>query len=325
MGHNLEIKDGEGQMFSVRQVPWHKLGRIVDQAPNAEEAIKLAGLNWKVEEKQIYTYEQSSNLHQSVPNYKALVRSDNGRSLAVMKNSYSPLQNEDAFKFFNPFVESGLASFETAGSLLNGKVVWILATLNKAPIDVGGGDIVNKHLLLSNSHDGTMAIRVGFTPVRVVCNNTLKGSHSHAESRLLRIKHTGRVTDRLDQIQQVVNAMDAKFEATAEQYRALTKRSINKKDLEAYVNVLFELRPLGSERDQSRAKKIQEQITKLFENGAGQHLKSAKGTWWGAYNAITEHLTHNAGKEEESRLYGNWFGTYSRKNEEALKEALKAV
>lgn len=318
MAHNVE------QMFSVRQVPWHKLGRIVQEAPTAAEAIKLAGLDWQVLSKQAYAYLGIEGAEYSrIDNHQALIRSDNNKILSVMKESYHPLQNQHAFDFFNPFVESGLASFETAGSLREGKVIWVLATLNKAPIDVGGGDVVMKHLLLSNSHDGSMAVRVGFTPTRVVCNNTLTAAHTHGDSKLLRIRHSSTVKSRLDDIRDIVNAMDAKFEATAAQYRKLAASSVNTEDVERYVNIVFELNPNGNEREQMRYKKVQENITKLFENGAGAHLKSAKGTAWGLYNAVTEHLTHESNANEESRLYGNWFGGAAAKNQEAFEAAME--
>lgn len=313
------------QMFSVRQVPWHKLGVIVENAPTAQEAIKLAGLDWRVNSHPISfgTADGFNIQHTDIKGYKALVRGDNQKVMSVMTESYHPLQNEDAFKFFNPFIDSGLASFETAGSLKEGKVVWILANLNKAPIDVGGGDLVNKYLLLSNSHDGSMAVRVGFTPVRVVCRNTLAGSISNSDSKLIRVRHSSNVAQKVEDLRQIVNAIDAKFEATADQYKKLANTSINKSDLEKYVEIVFETRPNGNEREQSRDKKMKEIITRLFENGAGQHLKSARGTYWGAYNAVTEYLSHEYGTNEESRLHANWFGSVLKTNEEALTVALK--
>lgn len=310
-------------MFSVREVPWHGLGKIVQEAPTAEEAIKLAGLDWKVLEQQVYNYDNFGENYNSIGGYKALTRSDNGHVLSIMGQNYTPLQNDKAFSFFNPFIENGLASFQTAGALKNGNVVWILAELNKAPIEVGKGDEVNKYLLLSNSHDGTMAVRVGFTPVRVVCNNTLSIAHGNEKSKLIRIRHSAKVNENLDQLREVVNAMDAKFEASAEQYKYLSKKAINKKDLDKYIEIIFKTNPNGSERDKSRDKKMKEMITNLFENGAGQHLKTAKGTYWGAYNAVTEYLTHEYGREGDSRLYSNWFSNASRVNEEALKLAVE--
>jgi phage/plasmid-like protein (TIGR03299 family) len=323
MSHNVE------KMFSVREVPWHGLGQIVNEAPEAEEAIRLAGLDWSVMERQVFRVpikdEEGTDSPIRIPDYKILYRSDNKNPLSIMKESYKPLQNKEAFNFFNPFIDSGLASFETAGSLRDGKVVWILATLNKTPIDVGGGDLVNKHLLLSNSHDGTLAVRVGFTPIRVVCNNTLTMSHTNAKSQLLRIRHSNKVQQRLSDIQQIVNAYDAKFEATAEQYKALAKTDVSQKELEKYVNIIFELNPNGTDREQTRAKKMQESIQRLFDNGAGQHLKSAHGTMWGLYNSVTEYLTHEATKDNDQRLYNNWFGGLSKKNEQAFNLAMEYV
>ncbi len=319
MAHNIE------SMFSVRQTPWHGLGHVVDSAPTAAEAIKLAGLDWQVLEKPVY--QRVGEAFQAIPDQKAITRSSDDSVLSIMTNNYQPLQNAKAFEFFNPFIDSGLAAFETAGSLRQGKVVWILATLNRAPIEVGkGGDVVNKHLLLSNSHDGSMAVRVGFTPIRVVCNNTLSAAHRDGDSKLLRIKHAGNLQANLDNVQAMVNALDARFDATAAQYNALANCSVNAADLANYVNVIFDLNPAGDERAKLRAKKMQETITKLFENGAGAQLQSARGTLWGAYNAVTEYLTHDHGKNiDGSRLNSNWFGENMRTNDFALETALRAL
>lgn len=320
MAHNLEIKNGKAQIFSVREVPWHKLGKIVEEAPTVADAIKLAGLDWKVIEKQIHYYNEDfgNDGFRRIEGYKSLIRSSDEKVLSVMKDTYTVLQNADAFDFFSPFVEAQEASLETAGSLREGKLIWVMAKLNRAPIEVGKGDEVNKFLLLSNSHDGTMAVMVGFSPVRVVCNNTLTASHNNSRSRLIKLRHSKGVNNRLDNVQEIINAIDAKFEATAEQYKYLASKVINQEQFKNFVNIVFKLNDKGDEREKQRAKKMQETITRLFENGAGQHLKSAKGTRWGAYNAVTEYLTHEYGNSEETRLNSNWFGSSANINEEAF-------
>lgn len=326
MAHNVE------SMFSVRQTPWHGLGKIIQEAPTVADAIKLAGLDWKVLSRPVY--QGIGDNFKQVPDFQALVRSDNDFTLSIKTDNYHPLQNDHAFDFFNPFLESKMATLETAGSLKNGKVVWVLATLNKAPIDLGGGDLIQKYLLLSNSHDGTMAVRVGFTPTRVVCNNTLTIATSEGRfntgNKGIRIFHGSKVKENLDEVQQIVNAYDATFDATAEQYERLSKKQISSKDLAQYVNVIFDLNPGAvDEREQLRTKKQQETIVRLFENGAGSNLKSANGTYWGAYNAITEFLTHEAGRStelgQEARLFQNWFGKAKVKNEAAFEYALAQV
>lgn len=312
-------------MFSVKETPWHKLGRIVSEAPNAEQAIKLAGLDWQVQEQPIYRQVEEGAFEQ-IESHKALYRSDNGFQLSVVGSGYTPLQNEKAFSFFNPFVESGEASFETAGSLRAGKTVWILAKLNKTPIEVGKGDEVAKFLLLSNSHDGTMAVRTGFTPIRVVCANTLAMSHdtTYSASKLIRFSHSSKVAERLDQIRDIVKAADAKFEATAEQYRALSKADVNQKDLEKYVNIVFDFKSVDEQRREIARQKAVQNIQRLFETGYGSDLKSHKGTYWGLYNAVTQYLSYEKGRDE-SRLNSLWFGDSAIINAKAFQAAVKEV
>lgn len=320
MAHEVE------QMFSVNETPWHGLGRIVREAPNAEEAIKLAGLAWQVEEKQIFTYLGLPGVeYRRCETHKALIRSDNLGQLGIVGEKYQPLQNTDAFKFFDPFIESGLATFETAGSLRDGKTVWILAKLNKAPLEIGKGDVVNKFLLLSNGHDGTMAVRTGFTPIRVVCANTLGMSHNSKDSKLLRIFHSKQVKIRLDAVREIVNAADAKFEATAEQYRALTKKDVDQKALEKYVEIVFGYSGVEEERRAIAKQRTTQDIQRLFETGRGHDLAGAKGTYWGLYNAVTEYLSYDYGKTQSTRLMNLWFANGAKQNVRALETALKAA
>ncbi len=317
MAHQVE------NMFSVKETPWHKLGVIVNEAPTAAEAIKMAGLNWQALTQPIYR--KDGEEFKIVTTHKALVRNTDGKQLSVVGTKFEPLQNDKAFEFFNPFIESGLASFETAGSLREGRTIWILARLNKAPIDVGSGDVVNKYLLLSNSHDGTMAIRTGFTPVRVVCANTLALTTQGNDSQLLRIRHTANLHDRLDNVQKIVNAADAKFEATAEQYRALTKKDVDQKSLEKYVEIVFGIKGMNEQRREIAKQNAVRSIQSLFETGRGMDLKAANGTYWGLYNAVTEYLSYDKGRDESSRLNSLWFGASRIQNDIALKTALEMV
>lgn len=318
-------------MFSVQKTPWHGLGVILDDAPKSEDAIVAAGLNWQVEQRDLYVSLKAEDVpladeyakKRLWETHKALVRSDNHAELAIVGNTYRPLQNEKAFAFFDPFVEHKLASYETAGSLRDGKVVWILARLNRDPLVIGKGDEVNKYLLLSNSHDGTMAVRVGFTPIRVVCANTLALSMRAQDSKLLRVTHSKQTAAKLDQIQQIVNAANSKFEATAEQYRRLAKKNIYAKDLEKYVDIVFKF---STTEESKRRANIREEthghIIRLFETGRGSDLKTAKGTAWGLYNAVTEYLSYERGRSDETRLDQLWFGHAAGINKLALDEAL---
>jgi phage/plasmid-like protein (TIGR03299 family) len=304
-------------MFSVQKRPWHGLGVILQDAPTTEDAIKHAGLDWRVKLEPIYTADGAR-----VPDSMVTRRESDKRILGTVGKGYGILQNADAFKFFDPFLARGEASLESAGSLRGGKTVWVLAKLNRRPLEVTPGDAVEKFLLLSNGHDGLTAVRVGFTPVRVVCNNTLQASHANGESQLIRIFHSARVNETVDAVRDIVNAADARFEATAEQYQFLARRELDLENLKDYVrSVLYpnvELDDMG-ERQAANLGRITAQIVNLHDAGQGANL--ARGTYWGAYNAMTEYLTHKAGKDDERRLTSLWFGNSKAVNVRALEIA----
>jgi len=315
MAHEIE------NMFYMNETPWHRLGTRVIEIPTADEAIVAAGLNWKVETKPLYMADGTQ-----VPN-KAVVRDSDNSVLGVVGANYQPLQNKDAFNFFNPFVESGLATFETAGSLRQGKRVWILAKINKDPMTIVSNDIVEKYVLLAHGHDGLMSVRVGFTPIRVVCANTLAMSVNNEGSSLLRVKHTKNLQDNLDKVAQIMNLANQKFEATAEQYRFLASREFNAKDLEKYVKLVF----VGPKYEQMEAegknpaRDVLPKVIQLFENGRGNSMLGVRGTVWAAYNAVNEYLGYERGADEQARLDKMWFGDSANLNKKALDVALAMV
>jgi len=316
MAHQLE------SMFSVIETPWHGLGKIVREAPTAADAIKLAGLDWNVSKRPVKVVNPDGS-ESEAKGFVAIVRDSDQTVFNVLGEGFTPLQNSKVFDFFNPFIEAGLASFETAGSLRGGRNVWALAKLNKAPIEVGKGDAVNKFLLLSNGHDGTMACRVGFTPIRVVCANTLAAAHGAQASKLVRLMHSKNVATNVEKLREIINAADAKFEATAEQYRELARRDVHRGDLRKYVNIVFGFSEIEDERRQLAQKKTLESIERLFTQGRGMNLKSAKGTYWGLYNAVTEYLSYESGRSEDRRLYSLWFSQSARINQRALHTAME--
>ncbi len=329
MAHELEMINGMAQMFSVVETPWHHLGKIIRTAPTVEEGIKLAGLDWTVSRRNIFHAEnmmgESSSLAE-VPTHRAIVRDSDQTILGVVGKDYTPLQNSEAFNFFEPFINTGLASLETAGSLRGGSRIWVLAQLNRDPMEIVKGDAVRKFLLLSNGHDGTMAVRVGFTPIRVVCANTLAMSHDGKGSQLLRVFHSSKVAENVEKIRDIVDAANARFEATAEQYRLLASRSLNTKDLREFVKVVF--KPSmneESERAKIMLENLNGSITKLFETGRGTDIPGVRGTAWAAYNAVTEYLSYDRGKLADTRLNNLWFDGGKKLNDLALQTLTNMV
>jgi phage/plasmid-like protein (TIGR03299 family) len=310
--------DVEEMMF-VGAKPWHGLGRHFVEAPSIEEAIAAAGLDWEVTTEPIYT------ANGEVVSAKATRRSSDQSILGIVGPSYAPLQNAEAFEFFRPFLESQQATIETAGSLRQGKRVFVLAKLNLDPMEVVKGDVIEKYVLLSNSHDGTLAVRVGFTPIRVVCSNTMALAHNSKASQLLRVRHTKNVSSNLEEIQQIMNLANAEFESTADQYRLLASREINQADLEKYVKLVFnsnkKLAQVEGNVDTINNVRLINAIQPLFESGRGNDLKNVRGTMWAAYNAVSEYLQYERGSDNQARLDNMWFGQSATLNKRALDVA----
>lgn len=321
------FEDAQDTMFSVRQKPWHNFGKVIEQAPNIEEGIRLAGLDWSVELEQMFSI---SGIPSTTKRMSVRVNKDGTRSeLGDVGSNYEPLQNVEAFKFFDPFIENELVSLETAGSLFSGKKVFILGKIAGDPLEVAKDDIVEKYVLLSNSHDGTSAVRIGFTPIRVVCNNTLKMAHENDLSQLIRLRHTKQVQNNLIELRSIMDLVNKDFKTTETNYKYLALRDINQSDLKKYITKVFSTVKLNQMLDEYEDKQQEEsqdieqgrkrllaRVEELFE------LEPSK-TLWGAYNSVQGYLQHSKGRSEEGRYNNLWFGDSDRLNKKALLTALE--
>ncbi len=317
MGHGFLEND---TMFSVKERPWHGLGTVVEKAPTIAEAITLAGLDWEVEMQPIKAVTENFDEY-PVTTHKAVIKKTTKDILGVVGANYKPLQNKDAFSFFEPLVENGLVSLETAGSLFNGKRVWIMAKGN-SKADVVANDTVESFILLSNAHDGTMSVKVGFTPIRVVCNNTLTAAENDKFSKLIKVKHTQNIKENLKLVRDIMDTVNMQFIATIEQYRELAKRDICESDLQKYVQQVFSVKKIEDiikkyeEETEKSREKLTENIGEYFEKEP-EHKK------WNMYNAVNSYLNHERGRTLESRYNSTWFGENKQIDRRALELALR--
>jgi phage/plasmid-like protein (TIGR03299 family) len=318
MAHELEIINDRASMFFRGENPWHRLGTFIspDEKLTAEQAIVASNLDWTASTKSLFLADGT------LAPANAVVRSDNNAILGVVGKDYQPLQNRDAFKFFDSFIESNQAQYETAGALRDGKRVWVLAKINSDVDVVKGNDTLERYVLLSNSHDGTTAVRAGFTNIRVVCQNTLSIAHSSANSRLLRVRHGKSVKENLDRVAEIMNLANREFEATLQQYKLLANREINSTDLEKYVKLVM-VGEKKMEANEEAGKRILNRIIPLFEKGRGNDMAEIKGTYWAAYNSISEYLQYEKGQDEGIRMDSLMFGQSATVLENALKIAMK--
>lgn len=338
MAHEIE------SMMFVGETPWHGLGKRLIEAPKTvEEALVAAGLDWTVKAHPLYSNiplgtkdAQGRDQFLKVPvnESRSIIRSSDNAVLGVVGKGYRPLQNKEGFSFLDEALSNGFVNIETAGSLRGGRRVWMLAHINGAEADVLPGDPVKAYFLVSNSHDGTLAVRVGFTGVRVVCQNTLSLAHHEGKGHLLQVRHTKNVKNALDKLKEIVDWQRQTFSATVEQFQALTKLGCDEKLLRQYVTEVFQLdaekapevstEEAGEESQaESSVDKLMEKIIPLFQAGKGQNIQGVSGTMWAAYNAVTEYQTWERGRSADTRLNSLWFGTNKATNERAFEVALK--
>lgn len=297
--------------------PWHGLGSPLEEADlyDWQSACVKSGLNWDVELTPLVTADTLTMVA-----HRGVRRKSDGRVLGVVGPKYHPLQNRDAFKWFQPFLEAKEASLNTAGSLCEGSRVWVLAKLQRDPLVIAAGDEIEKFILLSHSHDGSLAVRVGFSPIRVVCSNTLALAHRSDASKLIRVKHSASMMENLANIREVMNVANSEFEATAEQYKSLARKSINQNDLRSYVKRVLKVE--NRSKISTRTNNTIQEIIDLCECGKGNTLPSVTGTYWTAYNGITEWLGYQRGNNQQNRLNSLWFGDSANVNKFALETAL---
>lgn len=299
----------------VGETPWHGLGVKIPEGKqlSIDEAIVAAGLDWYVELRHIFTEDQKGKKIGIMDSYATCRNRDNA-VLGIVGPDYTPLQNRDAFQWFQPFLDSKEATIETAGSLKRGQKVWVLAKIRDGALGVTKKDEVCHFILLSNSHNGSTMVQVGFTPIRVVCNNTLCMAHESKASKLLRVRHTARLSKNLEQIREIMVLARKEFYATVQQYRILANKKIDISGVEKYVRIVFDLGEKGGE-------KLIPNIVNLFENGRGSDI--AGRTYWGAYNAVNGYLNYFRGKTQDNTLNSLWFGDSAMANKRALDVALR--
>jgi len=323
MAHNLNLNQttGEYSFFSVKKKAWHGLGKIVEEYPTSEQAIKFAGLDYEVEKSPLYT--KGSGIIQvaegivlqdtdnEVPNYFANVRTDNNAVLGVVGKDYHIVQNRDAFSFFDSIVGGGDGIlYETAGALGNGERIFITAKLPDY-IRVGSGDDVSeKYIFLTTSHDGSGSITAAFTPIRIVCQNTLNASLRNM-SNVVRIKHTAGAKQRLDDAHKVMGLANNMSKNLEEIFNHWAKVRINDKEVKKLIQLV--LCPTKETLDLIR-KGEEDKISTVFKNTVDdafayammsdtQQMETTKGTLFGAYNAVTGYYQNVRNyKNEEAKL-----------------------
>jgi phage/plasmid-like protein (TIGR03299 family) len=309
MAHHLNQNEttGEYSFFSVKERAWHGLGTIVEQYPTSAEAIRFAGLDYTVEKRSLLTHsgEEYANSPVNsdmiipapnipVPNYYATVRTDNNAVLGVVGKDYQIVQNADAFTFFDAIVGGGDGIlYETAGALGKGERIFITAKL-PGYIRVGNDDFIEKYLFLTTSHDGLGSITAAFTPIRVVCNNTLNAAMRNL-SGAIKIRHTASANDRLKQAHTLMGISSNLGHELEEVFNHWAKVRITDSEVKKLIQVAMApnketLNNLTAGKTEELSSYYTNTVDKVYEyamSSPTQQMDTTAGTVFGAYNAIT--------------------------------------
>lgn len=322
MGHELALTNGRTSMAYFGVTPWHGLGTKLDEPATAAEAIEAAGLNYTVA---LHDVQTAGGI--SVPQRKAVIRTDSNEVLGVVGNSYQPVQNHQCFGFLDAVVADEQLRYHTAGALGKGERVWMLAQLPGQVRVRNSDDVTEKFLLLSNSHDGSSALRVYFTPIRVVCANTLGMAERRSRGQGVSIIHKGDLAAKVGEAQEILGFAKRFYDDLEDRINHLARHYPSQRQLSLYFESLYPDREDGKNR---RAKNVRDELQRLFEDGVGQDIPQIRHSTWAAFNAVTEFVDHHRstrGRTPEERarrrLDSAWFGSGSRLKAEAWRLAFE--
>jgi len=336
MAHNINEANGKHSFFSVNEKAWHGLGQIVDQYPTSAEAIKYAGLDYEVIKSPLFTWQRDETVGDNgeiiegsqmpVPHHFATVRTDNHAVLGVVGKDYEIVQNVNAFEFFDAIVGGGDGIlYETAGALGKGERIFITAKL-PGYLRVGKQDMIEQYLLLTTSHDGFGSITAAFTPVRVVCQNTLNAAmRNHSNS--IKIRHTASANDRLKQAHKLMGIssnLGSELEGLLNNWAHI---KITDKEVKRLIQIAMSpnkevLKNLAQDKVDELSTTYTNIVDNVYEYALGsptQQMETTAGTIFGAYNAITGYFQNvRTFKDGEAKFKSIMDGTAKLRGQTAF-------
>lgn len=313
MAHNIEMIDGKAQMAYAGETPWHSLGTRVPDDLTPEQMLDAAGLNWEVEK--IEAFAKVGGKKVSVDR-SALVRKTDNKILGVVSNDWNPVQNAEAFEFFNDFIAEGDMEMHTAGSLSDGQIVWALAKV-KSGFSLFGGDEVESYLHFTNFHKYGFSTDVRFTPIRVVCNNTLTLSLNTKVEKMVKISHRREFNG--DNVKLMLGIAADKLAKYKEMAQFLGSKRASNENVVDYFKRVFPVS--GGDNAKKEISKNAGVALGILETQPGAEF--ARGTWWQAFNSVTYLTDHLAGRTADTRLTSAWYGYNKNLKTKALELALE--
>lgn len=327
MAHNLNFNSQSNaySFFTVKEKAWHGLGQLLDFFPTSKEAIQFAHLDYQVEKRKLFTYDnENQNANEDteikipeveVGSHYATIRTDTDDVLGIVGKDYELVQNTEAFSFFDAIVGGDGIQYETAGALGKGERIFITAKL-PGYIKVGSDDLIEKYLFLTTSHDGYGSITAAFTPIRIVCNNTLNAALRN-HSNCIKIRHTANAKERLEQAHRVMGISYHLSEQLEEIFNQWTKVRITDQEVKKLIRMalvtnretLISLEECREDELSTYYKNVVENAYEYALSSPTQQSATTKGTLYGAYNGVTGYFQNvRKYKNEEAKLKSLLFG-----------------
>ena len=307
MAHEIE------SMAWAGETPWHGLGVEVHNDLTPDQMMDKAGLNWTVDKFQSYVDLPNGD---KIPTpSQALVRSSDNKVLTMVSDDWNPVQNSEAFEFFNDFVMAGDMEMHTAGSLKGGQMIWALAKV-KDSFDILGGDRVDSYLLFSNPHQYGRSSDIRFTPSRVVCNNTLTLSLSSKSDLMVKLNHRSKFDANL--VKSTLGVATNKMQTYKEMAEFLSSRRYKDDTVQQYLMDVF---PSLTKKDNTVMSRPAETALSVLETQPGAEYGA--GSWWSAFNATTFAVDHLLGHSVDTRLQSAWYGSNRQRKLVALEKAVE--
>ena len=283
-------------MVYTREKPWHGLGTMVAEAPNSKDALRLAGLNWKVLQEPVYTENE-----ELIQGYKANVRDTDRKVLGVVTDRYKVIQNEEAFAFTDTLLGEGVR-YETAGSLQEGRRVWMLARLPREFII--GGERISPYMVFSNTHDGSGAVKTALTPIRVVCNNTLNLALRTAK-RSWSMIHTGDISGKIEEAKNTLFLADEYMTALGQEFENLRKIKLSEKQVLDYIKILLPMEENYSLLQKRGVEKLRADMKMRYFDAPD--LKDVGNNGYRFVNAVSDFATHSTPRRKTANYKENIF------------------
>lgn len=316
MAHALEMVNGEAQMAWAGELPWHGLGTKVPADLTPEQIMQAAGLDWEVAKTPLFTHVNGETIRVNAKS--ALVRTSDNRILDVVGKDWNPVQNSEAFNFFNDFVAAGDMEMNTAGSLNDGRNVWALAKINES-FEILGHDRVEGFLLFSNPHQYGKSIEIRFTPIRVVCANTLAMAMGSSFTSRFSAGHRSQFN--ADLAKEALGISKEKLAKYKEMAEYLSSKRFTNETIVEYFNRIFPAVSNAKAEEGELASRPARTVYEALESQPGAEF--GRGTWWQAFNAVTYATDHILGRSTESRLQSAWFGANQNRKIQAANIAME--